>query len=339
MVGLGDLAGGTFFSRAEAASVDGSVIVGWSASDSGFEAFRWTEADGMVGLGDLAGGSFLSRARDVSADGSVVVGTGESDAGVEGFRWTESGGMEGLGALTRAEAVSSDGSVIVGWGEQATRTEAFRWTELDGLVGLGDLPGGRFFSRASAVSADGSVIIGWSESASGLEPFVWDDVNGMQELDELLTALGADLMGWTLIGADSPTDVSDDGSVIVGQNINPSGDTEAWIAALDCDADDADCDGVLDTGDNCPVWANPEQDDTDENDIGDACECGDQNGDGTVNVTDILAINAAIFTPALATPLCDTNDDQNCDVQDILGVNGKIFGADAFCSRFPTPVP
>ena len=27
------------------------------------------------------------------------------------------------------------------------------------------------------------------------------------------------------------------------------------------------------------------------------------------------------------------------DMQDILGANAKIFGADAYCSRFPTPVP
>jgi hypothetical protein len=56
-------------------------------------------------------------------------------------------------------------------------------------------------------------------------------------------------------------------------------------------------------------------------------------------VNDILAINAAIFDPSLATPLCDTNDDDQCDVQDILGANAKIFGAPAYCARYPTPAP
>jgi hypothetical protein len=50
-----------------------------------------------------------------------------------------------------------------------------------------------------------------------------------------------------------------------------------------------------------------------------------------------LAINAAIFEPSQVTDLCDTNDPQLCDVQDILGANAKIFGAEAYCERYPTP--
>ena len=61
-------------------------------------------------------------------------------------------------------------------------------------------------------------------------------------------------------------------------------------------------------------------------------------GDGLVGVGDVLAIiDAAIFDPALVTELCDTNDDDECDVADILGVNAKIFGAEAFCERYPAP--
>lgn len=84
MVGLGDLPGGSFFSRAFAASADGSVVVG--VSDSGplaedDEAFRWTSTGGMVGLGDLLGGGFSSAALDTSADGSVVAGISGSTQG------------------------------------------------------------------------------------------------------------------------------------------------------------------------------------------------------------------------------------------------------------------
>ena len=56
-------------------------------------------------------------------------------------------------------------------------------------------------------------------------------------------------------------------------------------------------------------------------------------------MSDILAISAAIFDPSQVTDLCDTNDDQLCDVADILGVNAKIFGAEAFCARYPAPGP
>src|SRR5262245_56570228 len=85
---LGDLPGGGFYSRANAVSADGSVVVGNSDSGKGQfgEAFRWTAAGGMVGLGDLPGGDFYSDATGVSADGSVVVGTTYSSSGLEPFR-------------------------------------------------------------------------------------------------------------------------------------------------------------------------------------------------------------------------------------------------------------
>ena len=65
MVGLADLPGGESFSEAFGISADGAVVVGLSrsaASGSLYEAFRWTESEGMVGLGDLPGGAFHSTA-------------------------------------------------------------------------------------------------------------------------------------------------------------------------------------------------------------------------------------------------------------------------------------
>jgi len=50
--GLGDLYGGIFRSDAKGVSADGSVVVGWSDSVSGYQAFRW-EAGVMTGLGYL----------------------------------------------------------------------------------------------------------------------------------------------------------------------------------------------------------------------------------------------------------------------------------------------
>ncbi len=99
--GLGDLPGGSVNSQARAVSADGLVVVGWSSSGSGQEAFRWTQAGGMVGLGDFPGGEFGSQAYGVSADGSVVVSFGAPAAPsfFEAFRWTSAGGMVGLGDL------------------------------------------------------------------------------------------------------------------------------------------------------------------------------------------------------------------------------------------------
>ncbi len=95
--GLGDLPGGKSESWAGGVSADGQVVVGWSASSNGTEAFRWTEETGMTGLGDLPGGYFRSDAQAVSADGLVVVGGSVSSTGWEAYRWTEATGMVGLG--------------------------------------------------------------------------------------------------------------------------------------------------------------------------------------------------------------------------------------------------
>ncbi|AKV65690.1 HAF repeat-containing PEP-CTERM protein [Microcystis panniformis] len=243
MVGLGDLPGGIFDSKATGVSADGSVVVG---NGTGFygTAFRWTQATGMVGLGYLPGGGYYaaSSATGVSANGSVVVGNSTSANGIEvlgwqeAFRWTQGTGMVGLGDLpggnfwSSAQNVSADGSVVVGQSSGAYGYEAFRWTQGTGMIGLGSLPGGLFVSAATGVSADGSVIVGYSV---GGEVFVWNSTQGMRSLREILTNdYGLDLTGWGALSYAGNPQVSADGLTIVGQGWNPNGNLEAWIARL-----------------------------------------------------------------------------------------------------------
>jgi probable HAF family extracellular repeat protein len=234
MVGLGDLAGGAFSSRANGISADGSVVIGYGSSASGSEAFRWTADAGMAGLGDLPGGSIFSRAEGISADGSVVVGEGTSASGSEAFRWTAATGMVGLGDLSGggfqsfARAASSDGSVIVGGGLGATGLQAFRWTAAGGMVNLGDLPGGFVNAYATGVSADGSIVVGVdisSNNAAGDEPFVWDATNGMRSFASALTTSGINLAGWNFDGSIS---ISGDGTTLAGTGTH-NGVSEAWL--------------------------------------------------------------------------------------------------------------
>jgi probable HAF family extracellular repeat protein len=235
MIGLGDLPGGSAGSQATGVSADGSVVVGSSYTADGQEAFRWTSDSSMVGLGDLPGGDISSHATGVSADGSVVVGRSTSTDGQQAFRWTNADGMIGLGDLPGGEfrsaagGASVDGSVIVGSSSSTDGQQAFRWTIADGMVGLGDLAGGDFNSMASGVCADGSQVVGWGTSAIGQEAFVWNAAYGMRSISDLLTSLDVDLTGWTLNAA---TAISADGTTIVGQAINSSGQTQAWLANI-----------------------------------------------------------------------------------------------------------
>jgi len=118
-----------------------------------------------------------------------------------------------------------------------------------------------------------------------------------------------------------------------------SAQVESGFAVAACD--DGDGDGVCDDTDNCPLFPNPDQLDTDADRRGDACECTDQNGDGLNTVADLVAINLAIFNPALVTPLCDGDNDDLCNVSDIIAANVEIFSPTntSTCARQPVPGP
>ena len=100
------------------------------------------------------------------------------------------------------------------------------------MEGLGTLLPSDFGSLAIATSADGAIVVGTNNPGSGLndyEAFVWDELHGMRSVQELLIAEGFDLAGWKLNWA---TDVSADGTTIVGWGKNPSGQDEGWLARI-----------------------------------------------------------------------------------------------------------
>ena len=109
---------------------------------------------------------------------------------------------------------------------------------------------------------------------------------------------------------------------------------------------DFDCNGVPDSPDLCVLLNEFDHLADADGDCaisparcrGDECECGDQNLDGRVNVTDLVAINQAIFQgPTFAQELCDTNLDDLCNVSDIVGANREIFvPGSSVCSHVTT---
>lgn len=268
---LGPLPGGNGNGQARGISHNGRVIVGiGNSANTGpvsppFEAFRWyvgddgslgTTDDEMIGLGDLSGGSFNSTANGVSPNGNLVVGTGSTTANGEfAVAWTAGPGnldptkswnvgtpvvhelpslCVGCQSIARSTS-GGDGSIIVGTAEPALGSnftvggdqQAVYW---GGIHSLGDLPNGQGDSVAEAVSADGSIIVGTARTVDGKEAFIWTAALGMRNLETVLNATGANIDPAWLLG--DANGISDDGRVITGFGINPSGAREAWVAVV-----------------------------------------------------------------------------------------------------------
>nr|AQQ74883.1 hypothetical protein [uncultured bacterium] len=281
---IGDLPGGSVSARADAASFDGSVVVGFGNSSKGNEAFRWTPTGGFEPLGDVGSGDFFSVASGVSPDGATVVGRGTGDNGSEPVIWPAGAGsaqaLGGAFVAGFANAVSGDGSIVVGtihvndstnqlvhavrWDNGVMNILAFDTTPASqpncSAVGISDNgkyvvgsnngeafiltaggmtilgPGG-----ATDVAEDGSRVVGVNTTSS-IRAFIWDAATGYRDLKDHLTKdHSLDLTGWELHIAYG---ISNDGTTIVGQGKNPSGQIEGWVVVLP-DAD-ADGDGLFD---------------------------------------------------------------------------------------------
>ena len=100
---------------------------------------------------------------------------------------------------------------------------------------------------------------------------------------------------------------------------------------------DADNDGVYNSMDNCPDVPNPYQEDEDGDGIGDACDVcnsvvfynGNLNGDGAVNIIDVIMLIDVIL--GINTNVCsyessDVNDDDIVNVLDVIDLIQEILG-------------
>lgn len=92
---------------------------------------------------------------------------------------------------------------------------------------------------------------------------------------------------------------------------------------------DSDKDGVINGYDNCPFIHNPDQKDSDNDGIGDVCLRGDINGEGRVNVLDVVIAVRHILNMELleedALWRADCDGDGRLDVTDVLGIVNVIL--------------
>ncbi|WP_161956747.1 hypothetical protein [Sphingosinithalassobacter portus] len=223
---------GTLGGRASSAlgvSGDGSVVVGISdLEDLTSEAFRWSNGT-MESLGSLPGQS-QGSANLISDDGSVIAGYAYVSGGARRVFVWQDGVMSDIGDLgggpVYATAMSSDGSTIIGQTnpnnpDVADTSQAYYWR--DGVMReVGYLPTDNplgAFTLAEAVSGDGGVIVGSARGETGNNSvaFRWTEETGIVSLG----TLGGD--------SSKATDVSEDGTTVVGFSDNAQGQSRAFI--------------------------------------------------------------------------------------------------------------
>jgi hypothetical protein len=100
--------------------------------------------------------------------------------------------------------------------------------------------------------------------------------------------------------------------------------------------DDFDDDGVLNASDNCPWMPNAGQEDRGgiatalADGTGDACQCGDADADGQVDILDaaVYELHLAAQPPGLAdTVTCSVRGGRlDCDLHDLEGIRAELAG-------------
>ena len=183
---------------------------------------------------------------------------------------------------------------------------------------------------------DGSNVVWHRDDPGGPEIYLWNGSSITQITDSSHTDYHPTISGSNVVWT------GNDGSV--------ENDFEIYMTTIPEPAD-SDSDGVPDVDDNCPVVANgpllPEggaenQLDADEDGIGDACECGDFDGDGLVNTIDARLIQRCSVGEIPCAPVCDTTGEGDCNTIDARLVQrfavGELTKVDLHCSVKGGPV-
>lgn len=241
--GLVNMSCGWYCSGA-AVDAAGNTFVG-SATVGGGPAYlggRWVGNTCSTSLGSIAG-QLSAGATAISSDSSTIAGNAVFFNVMVGnynrpWAWTQGGGMVALpvpyayGTAGTVYGVSANGAIIVGETGAAAYTgyygQATYW-DSTGYHQMGVMTANASNTIAYATSADGSVIVGNGDIAVQGFPFPspgprhafrWTATGGYQDLGLLS---GAPAQGFTSARA-----VSSDGTVVVGEGTDASGQ-RAWI--------------------------------------------------------------------------------------------------------------
>ncbi|GMV24627.1 MAG: hypothetical protein AMXMBFR58_06580 [Phycisphaerae bacterium] len=210
-----------------------------------------------------------------SSDGGVLVGatwTIPASTTGRGAVWYLESGTYARHELPEAPGATSSyindvsagstpqsGGFMVGYGQdELLEVSPFHYSWMPG--GISEmtalpLPAGAVEGMAEGVSQDGLIVVGWVNSDLGSRGHIWkggfwSESRGVREV--LLYEYGLDVRGWCMTDV---TGISDDGTVICGNGVDPDGRVRGWVATTETPLDiplcpaDHDMSGFVDTDD------------------------------------------------------------------------------------------
>ncbi len=315
---------------ATAVSDDGSVVLGCMPNipdgQNNEVAGIWTAANGWQSLGylpDALSCPSRSNGYELSGDGTIAVGLSWDGCSGRGFWWSQATGMLELEPLAnggnRASVVSSDGTVIGGFAQGSSNRTPAMWDGVttDGM--LLDPPSGNIVGEVQGISDDGTILLGnWAGDA-----YRYTEKGGVEILGQ-----GSIAPSWTGIA----TDIANSGTIVgfdVLQQarrawIQPGGEGDLlalkqWVIDHGgtvpanyqlgiCTRISVDGRSIIGHDFFAGAWL--------------ITICfGDTNGDGVVNVTDLVNVINAWGTDGQGDGFdADLNDDGEVNVLDLIQV-------------------
>lgn len=247
-----------FYSHGLGMSADGSTGVGMGWVNCGTSAFYWTDSSGIVDLGQFQGSS--TKAQAVSGDGQMIGGWAQTD-NRSSCIWDSEGNTTLLGSLQEGsdygevQFINGDGSVIAGFcaGSAGNNVEGYIWSQDSGMVGLGvpDNSAATNVSRVFDVS-ENLVAVGeyLNESPIFYKACIYTaEVGQFVNLRSYLLDLGmSQIEQWDLVKAHC---ISDDGNTIAGYGRDPANNWTGWVIRIVVEENygDVNGDGEIDIAD------------------------------------------------------------------------------------------
>ncbi len=232
LVDLGDLPGGSDYSRADAINAHGAVAGragGQFVSHPSFgnlsfnHAVHFAAPDVLTDLEARPEGTLSSIARGIN-DFEVVVGERDGSFGTRAIVW-DAGAATDLGALwgvvpagsqSFARDVNNHGQVALQLPLAAGGSTAAIWQQGVGFTEIGRLTGATNASASAINDAGQAVGFAGPYGVAGTRAWLWTAGEGLQDLNDLLDpALGA---GWLVLDANA---ISESG-LVAGRGWHPS---------------------------------------------------------------------------------------------------------------------